>query len=81
MTKEFKPVVRVDNDVLMVSQLTLDAKPLKLELVYNGELIFSDELKGAQVLERKYKLSNEEKGTYHISFTSGNRYFSEWFTL
>lgn len=80
-TMEFKPVVRLETNTLMISQLSLDSKPLKVELFYEGKLIYSDELKGDQVLERTFKLSNEIKGSYYLSLKSGDRCFLESFEI
>lgn len=80
-TKAFKPVVRIDNNTLMISQLNLDKTPLDVELFYNDELIYSDQLKGGKVLERVYKLPKEERGEYYVSLKSGDRYFYDRFKL
>nr|WP_321232839.1 hypothetical protein [uncultured Psychroserpens sp.] len=81
VTKEFKPVVRLEGDKLMISQLSPDLKSLKIELFYDGKCIHSEELKGSQVLERTYKLSKEVKGDYYVSLKSDDRCFSKTFKL
>lgn len=80
-TKEFKPVVRLENHDLMISHLTLEEKPLVIELFFNGELIYADELKGSKILKRIYKLSAEEKGSYFLRLKSGNRLFTDSFKM
>lgn len=80
-TKVFKPVVRVEDFQLLISQLALNADSLKVELFYNGELIHSDELKGRSILERVYSLSKTESGDYFIRMTSGERQFTKRFSL
>ena len=81
VTKAFKPFVRLKKNTLLISQLTLDETPLKVELFYKGELILSDELKGNQILERAYRLSKDVRGDYFLKLKFGDRYFSEAFEL
>ncbi|MCK8479100.1 hypothetical protein [Psychroserpens algicola] len=80
-SRVFKPMARLDNNQLYVSQLALDNEPLKVELYYNDEIIYKDELEGDKILERVYALSKEQKGDYYIRMTSGKRRFAEHFTL
>ncbi len=80
-TTVFKPVVRAEKTKVMISQLALNDKPLKIELYYNDELIHKDTLKDGIILKRVYALSNKRKGTYSIRMTSGDRVFVERFTI
>ena len=70
-TKLFKPVIRLKDNTLIISQMTLESKPLQVELVYDDEVIHSDELHGGQILKAKYGLSNNEKGTYYLEVVVG----------
>lgn len=82
MTKKFKPVVRLKNDVLIISQLNLvDDASMKVQLYYEGEVIHNETLKGGQVLESILKLSKNEKGAYNLIITSGGQNFFQTFEL
>ena len=77
----FKPVVRTENNQLLISQISLDAEPLKLELYYNGVRIFKDQIEGDKILSKVYRLSAQEKGDYYLSMSSGERSFVQSFEL
>ncbi|MFT4780897.1 MAG: hypothetical protein ACJAZK_003074 [Psychroserpens sp.] len=77
----FKPVVRTENNQLLISHMSLEEQPLKIELYYNGERIFKDQLVGDKILNKIYKLSSQKKGSYYLSMTSGGRSFIKSFEL
>ncbi len=77
----FKPTIRMDNNKLMVSQLSLSSSPLELELYYKGALIHTDQIKGSAILSRAYQLSPLEKGSYTVVMTSQNRQYVKNFTI
>ena len=77
----FKPVVRVEHNQLLISHMSLDSQPLKVELFYNGERVYKGELKGDKILNQVYKLSHEEKGDYYVLMSSGERFFNKSFEL
>jgi hypothetical protein len=77
----FKPVVRFENNQLLISQLSLDKQPLEIKLYYNGERIFKDQLIGDKILTQVIKLSTQERGDYHLSMSFGGRTFIKNFEL
>ncbi|MFD2916888.1 hypothetical protein [Psychroserpens luteus] len=77
----FKPVVRTKGNQLLISLMSMDVQTLDIELFYNGESIFKDQLKGDQILNQVYKLSSQEKGDYYLHMTSGDRVFNKSFKL
>ncbi|MEM6515104.1 MAG: hypothetical protein AAF688_02895 [Bacteroidota bacterium] len=77
----FKPVVRLEDDKLMISQLALDKNPLNMELYYEGELIYQVKMETESIIEKVFKLSENQKGEYSLRFSSGDRIFNERFTL
>lgn len=79
--KEFKPVVRLENDKLLISQLSFDENPLEVKVYFEEELIYSDQIEGSIVLESTYRLLKNVKGSYSVSLKSGDRYFYENFEL
>jgi len=77
----YKPVVRTEKNLLMISQLALNKEPLKIELYYNDVLIHKDVLGDATILERVYNLSKTEKGSYKLKMTSGSKSYIERFNI
>jgi len=80
-TTIFKPVVRVEDNRLLISHMSLNAQPLKIELFYKGESVYKGELKGDKVLKQVYILSAQEKGDYYLLMSSGERFFNRTFEL
>lgn len=83
----YKPSVRVKDNLVLVSQLSLDKSPLNIELLFdknntgNFELIHEDKLTDAVSLEKIYKLSENEKGNYKLIFTTEGRVFEKKFNF
>lgn len=83
-TTIYKPAIRVKDDVVYVSKLSLDHEPMTVKLYYedsmqtnNFDLIFTEKLSNEDVLDRAYKLSKKEKGNYRIVISSGDRTFTK----
>ena len=75
----FKPVVRNEKNMVMISKITFDAKPLEVMLYYNNEIIYSEVLKSNTIVNRIYKLDEEVKGNYTIVIrNNGRSYISEF---
>ncbi|AXG69135.1 hypothetical protein KORDIASMS9_01354 [Kordia sp. SMS9] len=79
----YKPTVRLEDNYLFVSRLSLDVAPLKMKLYYTPsfqqgkELLFSEEVENTKIMERIFELSKEKKGSYTVFFESQGREFSE----
>jgi hypothetical protein len=81
----YKPTVRLKNNSLMISRLSLAKEPLELKIYYdnkNGssgfdELIYSEEFEGMTIVEKTFKLDRYKKGNYKVVITSENRTFIE----
>lgn len=80
-TKEFKPVIRVNENQLIISQLSLNNQPLEVKLYYNDELIHKEILKNQSILKQALRLSKSQKGNYSLRMVSGNRVFVETFSF
>ncbi|WP_299883906.1 hypothetical protein [uncultured Lacinutrix sp.] len=85
-TKLYKPFVRVENNFLYVSQLSLNKNPLKIELYYNApendnfELLLSETIDNTLDIGRVYKLSKKEIGKYKIILKTEGKTFVEKIT-
>jgi hypothetical protein len=83
----YKPTVRLDDNHLFVSRLSLTAQPLTIKLYYRGsfgqgkDLIFAEEVENTKIVERVYELSKQKKGTYTIIFESEGREFVEYIKM
>ena len=78
----FKPVIRAENNLVLISKLAFDNQPLKIAIYYNDEVIFSETVKDEKnLLKRVYKLSKEEKGDYKVVINSNNRSYIKDFNI
>jgi len=76
-----KPVVRNENSKVIISKLALDGEDMKVELYFEGDLIYSETVKGSSILNRVYKLDQTLKGDYTAIIRSNKRVFVENFKL
>lgn len=75
----FKPVVRSKENKLMISKIAFDEKPLEVVLYYKNEMIYSEILKSEAILNRVYKLDENEKGNYTVVIKNdGRNYVNEF---
>ncbi len=79
-SKIFKPVTRVENDLVFVSKLALDNESLNIRIFYKTEnegfeLVHSEVIEENKTINRIFKLS--EKGNYKIVYHSQGREFTE----
>jgi hypothetical protein len=80
-TKVFKPVMRSENNKLMISQMSLESKPIVVEIYFDNELIYSETTKGEKTMNRVYKLSKFETGDYRTVVKIDNRIYKKQFTF
>ena len=79
--KIFKPVIRSEGNLIYVSKIEFNNKPLEVDIYYNDEIVLSETLKGNgnEILKRAYKLSDSKSGDYTIVINSNNRYYTKRF--
>ena len=77
----FKPVIRNKENVLMISKIAFDNTPLKIDIYFNNEYIFSDTVKdkNASLLNRVYKLDKNEDGNYKVIVRNNSRSYTYTF--
>lgn len=79
----YKPTVRVVDNKLFVSRLSLEKESLKVKIYYekafegNSILVFSENIEGTKIASRIYELSKKKKGDYTIVFTTQGREFTK----
>jgi hypothetical protein len=85
----FMPTLRVKDDLVLVSQLSLLKEPLKIKMYYSAEeddskifdLIYTEKIGEEMILERAYSLDKSKTGDYKIKFISNGKVFTETFTF
>ena len=77
----FKPVVRTEGSRLMISKIAFDEKPLQVALYFNGEIIYSETIKGDSILNRVYKLDENIKGNYKVVLYNNGRSYTNDFKI
>jgi hypothetical protein len=77
----FKPIIRNIENLVLISKLDFDKKPLKIALYFNGEVIFSETIKGEEHLKRAYRLDNEIKGDYKVIVYSDDVSYTKEFKI
>lgn len=80
-TKAFKPVIRKENNKLLISQMSLESKPIVVEIYFDDELIYSETARGEKTMNRIYKLSKYETGDYRTVVKIDNRIYKKQFTF
>jgi hypothetical protein len=82
-TKVFKPVIRVEEDLIYVSKIAFNKEPLKVTIYYNHESVFSETIENdtSNLLNRVYKLSKKQVGHYKVVISTDNRTYVQEFTL
>jgi len=79
--KIFKPVIRTEENLVLISKIAFSKAPLYIDLYYKGDLIHSETVKGNNVVNRVYKLSKEEKGDYQIVINTDNKVYNKNFSI
>lgn len=71
----FKPLVRVKDDMVLVSRTSFDGAPLNCKIYYaeNSDLVLSEKFENEQVVKRVYDFSEARKGEYIFVFHSNGR--------
>lgn len=77
--KIFKPVIRTKKNRLMITKINFYKKPLKVEIYYKNEMIYSDSIKGEKLINRVYKLDELKAGNYKVIIQNDGRSFSKNF--
>ncbi|MAG85946.1 MAG: hypothetical protein CMB97_00820 [Flavobacteriaceae bacterium] len=80
-TKIYKPVVRAEEGVVIVSKIGLDTNNMDVELYFEDELIHSENVEGKDVLNRVYKLDKTVKGEYTAVIKSNGRVYTKNFRI
>jgi hypothetical protein len=77
----FKPVIRNKENLVLISKVNFDKKPVQITLLYNDEVIYSETLKGELMLKRVYRLDKELKGEYKVIVYCDDESYSNEFKI
>ncbi|NRD24140.1 hypothetical protein HNV10_12845 [Winogradskyella litoriviva] len=78
----FKPFVKLNDNVVSISKLTLNKKAVKIEIYFDNEgysLLHSETIEGTQDIKRMFKLT--KKGNYKIVTRSEGKTFVEYVSI
>lgn len=84
-TIKFKPIVRIKNNLVFISMLSLDLEPVSVKLYYdpsknsigNYELIYQEKFEDQMNISRIYRLDEKKKGVYKVVFKIDGKTFIE----
>ncbi|MEW4922468.1 hypothetical protein [Algibacter sp. 2305UL17-15] len=78
----FKPMVRINDDMVYVSKLSLNEDPFEIEIYFKGlngsELMFAETIESTKTIERIYKLGGLDFGSYKLVFHTEGREFIKY---
>ncbi len=77
----FKPVIRTQENILMVSKIEFDQEPTQIVVYFENEIIFSETIKNETLLNRVYKLDSDKKGSYTVVVYNQDRKYSNTFKI
>lgn len=77
----FKPVIRNEKDLILISKIAFDNEPLEVILYYNNEVIFSEIIEGENILERAYRISENKVGNYRVVVHNVGRQYVKNFSI
>ncbi|WP_426431762.1 hypothetical protein ACPX19_04560 [Winogradskyella sp. HB-48] len=79
--KIYKPVIRPEEGLLIISKIGLDTNEMKVELYFENELIHTENVEGSDVLNRVYKLDKSVIGDYTAVIRSNGRVYTKNFRI
>jgi hypothetical protein len=78
----FKPIIRIKENLILISKMNFEKEPLKITLYYDDEIILSEKVKeGGDILNRVYRVSEKIKGNYKVVVNSNNRSYMQDFNI
>ena len=77
----FKPVIRIEDNLLLISKISLENQPVKITLYYKGEVIYTETAEDAKILNRALRLLKNKKGNYTVAISADNKNYRKNFKL
>jgi len=78
----FKPVIRIKDNLILISKMNFEKEPLKIALYYNDEIILSENTTDSgDIINRIYRVSKKIKGNYKVMINTDNRTYKKDFNI
>ncbi|MFB1040483.1 MAG: DUF3244 domain-containing protein [Polaribacter sp.] len=77
----FKPVIRTQDNLLLISKISLEDQPVKITLYYKDAVIYTETSKDTKVLNRALRLLKNKKGTYTVAINADNNNYRKNFKI
>ena len=77
----FKPVIRIQDNLLLISKISLEDQPVKITLYYKDAVIYTETSKDTKVLNRALRLLKNKKGNYTVAINADNKNYSKSFKI
>ena len=77
----FKPVIRTQDNLLLISKISLEDQPVKITLYYKGDVIYTETSKDTKVLNRALRLLKNKKGNYTVAISADNKNYRKNFKI
>ena len=77
----FKPVIRTEENKILITKLHFEATDLKIVIYYGDEIIYKDTVVGNNLLKRVYALQKDKKGGYKVILKANDREYVKEFSL
>jgi hypothetical protein len=78
----FKPVIRIKDNLILISKMNFEKEPLKIVLYYNDEIILSENTTDSgDIINRVYRISEKIRGDYKIIVNTDNRTYKKDFNI
>jgi hypothetical protein len=78
----YKPVFRMENSRMLISQLALDKEStLEIKIYYENNLIHQEEVSGNAILNRVYNLKENTPGHYKVIMKANGRTYKRNFKI
>ena len=78
----FKPVIRIKENLILISRMNFEKEPLKITLYYDDKIILSEKIEDADdILNKVYRVSKKIKGNYKVVVNSNHRSYMQDFNI
>ena len=77
----FKPVIRTQDNLLLISKISLENQPIKITLYYMDAVIYTETSKDTKVLNRALRLLKNKKGNYTVAISADNKNYRKNFKI
>lgn len=75
----FKPFIRNKENIVLISSITFDKKPLEIDIYYDNEIIYSETATSNSLVNRVYRLDKKMKGDYIVIVRNNERMYRNEF--